>query len=171
MLEQKIEELSNQLYEERRKVSTLELELRTESLKASEAKEMSRQLEDLRGEKRSLETRIKILTADPWNKDKDTISSATAKELQEKYNELKKRYDALRDENDKNKETLDAARIQLKVVSEDRDKFKDEKTKSEAILKDRENNRKFFDDQMKMLNLDNERDKDSFLRALGLVKL
>jgi hypothetical protein len=68
-------------------------------------------LEDLRGEKRSLETRIKILTADPWNKDKDTISSATAKELQEKYNELKKRYDALRDENDKNKEAVDSLKI------------------------------------------------------------
>lgn len=148
-----LEETTQQLLEERRRNSNLESELRTAQAKASEAKDLHIMLEDSKMEKRMLEARIKDLTSSPFFRDNEAIAPARFKETQDQLHEAKRKMEEIREANFSHEKLVAELKAQLKIVAEERDKYRDEKNKFEATLLERERAHSFMDEQMKGLNV------------------
>jgi hypothetical protein len=80
---QSLEDMTQQLLEEKRRCTNLEAELRVAQAKAAEAKDLTILLEDSKMEKRMLEARIKDLTSSPFFRDNETVAPARFKETQD----------------------------------------------------------------------------------------
>jgi chromosome segregation ATPase len=68
-------------------------------------------------------------------------------------NEAKRKMEEFREANFHNEKQIADLKAQLKVVAEERDKFRDEKNRAEAVLSERERTHSFMDEQMKGLNV------------------
>mmetsp|Transcript_673 Transcript_673/g.619 ORF Transcript_673/g.619 Transcript_673/m.619 type:complete len:417 (+) Transcript_673:675-1925(+) len=166
-----LDDINQQLMDERRKSTELEIRLRTAEAKSSEAKELQKMLDDAKHENRMLEAKIKDLTSSPFFKDMETVHPARMKAVEDEMKEYKAKYEEAMKKIDGSGTEYDEMKLKLKLAEEDRDRLKEQKLKLEAVLEERDRNGAFMDDQMKMFNLGNQRDRDNFLKALGVVRL
>ena len=61
---------------------------------------------------------------------------------------------SVHDQNTANEKQLIELKAQLKTATIEKEKFKDEKTKAEAILQEKERTQGFLDKQMEIFNVD-----------------
>ncbi len=148
-----LDEVQHLLNEERRKVSNLEIQLRSAEARASEARDLQAMLDEAKSEKRMLEARIKDLTSSPFFRDMDGAHPARLRETQEQLHESKKKFDEMRDQIHSYEKQVIELKSQLRAITEERDKFRDEKVRYETQVHERDKNQAFFGEQMKMFNV------------------
>lgn len=148
-----LDHISQQLFEERKKVANLEVQLRHAEARAAEARDLQNQVDELKGEKRMLEARIKDLTSSPFFKDMDGAHPARMKEMQDQMFDSKKKFDEMREQYSTYEKQLIELKAQLRSVTEERDKFREDKIRYETLVHEKDKNQAFFGEQMKMFNV------------------
>jgi len=172
-LRQQYEDLNKQLYQEKARNNQLEIQVRSAEMAAATAKDLQLQLDEVEREKKMLEAKYKDLIDAPFFKDigEKAANPARLREAENQLTELKSQLKNIHDNNLSNEKQVVDLKAQVQLVTIEKEKYREEKTRLEAILKERERTQGFMDKQMEVFNMGNDREKDNFIKALGMVRL
>mmetsp|Transcript_30757 Transcript_30757/g.27961 ORF Transcript_30757/g.27961 Transcript_30757/m.27961 type:complete len:251 (+) Transcript_30757:739-1491(+) len=168
-----LEESNQLLYDEKKKNSDLEVQLRTAGMSSQIAEDLGLQLEEAKTEKRALELKIKELSNSPFliNLDDKLSNPLRLKEVEENLAEMKMNLRELNEKYIESEKKVFEYEAKLNLLTEERDRLKDERNRFETMIVERDKNQIFFEEQLKLFNFGSDREKDNFYKALGIVKL